>query len=240
MFVISPIRRPEVPRIESIMYAVVVLPAVPVTPTTSKSELGLRKNATAAGPSARRTSATTSGGPATSSGRSTTSATAPAPTAAAAISCPSAREPRTQKKSVPGPTARVSYARSAISTGAGFRKSAGASAGASRSSCIPLSLAARPAVVWGYLHVLQVVCGDLREGRRGHDTAPDRVPRLVDHDEDDELRVRGRHHADERRDVPSLRVPAVAVRHLRRPGLPSDLVPGHGRERPGALQAAVL
>src|SRR5256885_7991693 len=43
-------------------------------------------------------------------------------------------------------------------------------------------LTARPAVVGWYLHVLQVVRGDLCEGRRRDDAAPDRVPRLVDDD----------------------------------------------------------
>ena len=136
MLVSNPGRRPASRRIACSRNAVVVLPVVPVTAATSSSRLGSPKNSTAAGAIARRESATTTCGAGRSSARSTTSATAPRFNASSARSCPSDREPRTQKKSTPGPAARLSYARSVISTGAGFRMSAGASAGASRSSCI--------------------------------------------------------------------------------------------------------
>jgi hypothetical protein len=58
-------------------YVVVVLPAVPVTPTTSSARDGSSKNATAAGPIEARTECTTSCGTGGATGRSTTSAAAP-------------------------------------------------------------------------------------------------------------------------------------------------------------------
>ena len=60
---------------------------------------------------------TTSCGTSTSSGRSTTSATAPSLDRLPANSCPSTRAPRTQKKSDPVRSPRASYARSLTSTG---------------------------------------------------------------------------------------------------------------------------
>ena len=53
---------------------------------------------------AARTSGTTSSGTPSPSGRWDTSATAPRSTASGAKSCPSARKPGTQKKSVPSVT----------------------------------------------------------------------------------------------------------------------------------------
>ena len=98
--------------------------------------MGCPKNSAAAVAIARRVSSTTSCGTESSSGRSTTSATAPRATASAAKSWPSARAPRTQKNNAPGPTAPASYARSLSSTGARPTTSFGASAAIKRSSCI--------------------------------------------------------------------------------------------------------
>ena len=82
----------------------VVLPLVPVMPTTSSSAVGSPWKRAAAGPIAARTSGTNSSGTASPSGRWQTSATAPRSTAWGAKSWPSARNPGTQKKSVPGVT----------------------------------------------------------------------------------------------------------------------------------------
>src|SRR5215207_10503181 len=99
----------------------VVLPAVPVTPTTYNSCDGSPQNAAATGPSARRTSGTTSWGACTWGvgsvrGRSTSRATAPASSAAGARSWPSTRVPGTQQNSAPGRTARVSWVTAVTST----------------------------------------------------------------------------------------------------------------------------
>jgi hypothetical protein len=77
-------------------------------PATASSALGLSQKRAASGAIAARASGTTTCGTRTSSVRSTTSATAPPATASAARSWPSARSPRTQKKSAPGATWRVS------------------------------------------------------------------------------------------------------------------------------------
>ena len=84
--------------------AVVVLPFVPVTPTTRSCAVGLPWNAAASGPIAARTLGTSTSGTSRPSGRSHTSAAAPRLTASAANSCPSTTKPGTQKKSVPGVT----------------------------------------------------------------------------------------------------------------------------------------
>ena len=84
--------------------AVVVLPLVPVIPTTRSSAVGSPWKRAAAGPIAARTSSTTTSGTPRPSGRSHTSATAPRSTASGAKSWPSAVKPRTQKKSVPEET----------------------------------------------------------------------------------------------------------------------------------------
>ena len=75
----------------------------------------------------------------TSSGRSTTRATAPRSIASGANAWPSSRSPWTQKKSVPGAAARESYASSRMSTGpdAGLTTCAGASAAVTRSRSTP-------------------------------------------------------------------------------------------------------
>ena len=84
--------------------AVVVLPLVPVMPTTRSSAVGSPWKRAAAGPIAARTSGTSTSGTPRPSGRSHTSAAAPRSTASGAKSWPSARKPGTQKNSVPGRT----------------------------------------------------------------------------------------------------------------------------------------
>ena len=86
----------------------VVLPFVPVTPTSASSIVGSPWKAAASGAIAARASATSTSGTPRSSGRSTTSALAPASTAPGANSWPSLLIPRTQKNSVPASTARLS------------------------------------------------------------------------------------------------------------------------------------
>ena len=88
--------------------AVVVLPLVPVTPTTVRSRDGSPYQRAAMSAMARRTDGTTHlrqrDAPVA---RSQTSAAAPAAAARAANSCPSKLSPGTQKKSVPSATSRV-------------------------------------------------------------------------------------------------------------------------------------
>ena len=86
----------------------VVLPLVPVTPTTFSSLEGWPKKLAASGAIAARTDGTSTSGTPSPSGRSTTSARAPAPTAWGANSCPSWRKPLTQKNSSPPRTCRLS------------------------------------------------------------------------------------------------------------------------------------
>ena len=92
---------------------VVVLPFVPVTPTTVSRSDGYPSCAAAIDDSARRAEGTsTTGAPSARSVSprpcSATSAAAPAATAAAAKSCPSARRPGMQTKRSPGSTSRES------------------------------------------------------------------------------------------------------------------------------------
>ena len=96
--------------------AVVVLPFVPVTPTTRSRAVGRPWKAAASGPIAARTLGTTTSGTPVPSGRSHTSAAAPRRTASAANTCPSTTKPGTQKKSVPGVTPSLRYASPAIGT----------------------------------------------------------------------------------------------------------------------------
>ncbi len=133
---IKPGRIPADSKIAWIRYAVVVFPFVPVTPATTSSSVGRSKNSSAATAIAARADGTISCGTERSSGRSATRAAAPRSTASSAKSCPSARSPGTQKKSAPGTTCRVSYARSAMSVGAPPRTSRGPSAAISRSRSI--------------------------------------------------------------------------------------------------------
>ncbi len=104
----SPVAWPAAVRIACWRNAVVVLPFVPVTPSTVSCSVGCPKKTSAIGPIAARTDGTTPCGTGRSSSRSTTSAQAPAATAAAAWSCPSVVCPGTQRNSVPGVTARES------------------------------------------------------------------------------------------------------------------------------------
>ena len=115
---------------------VVVLPVVPVTPATSSSRVGWPKKAAAAAGIAARVSSRTTCGTSSGSRRSTASATAPCSSAAGAKSCPSAREPATQKNSDPGRTPPAAYARSAISTESSPTTSVGDSAALSSRSLI--------------------------------------------------------------------------------------------------------
>ena len=87
--------------------AVVVLPLVPVTPTTRRARDGSPYQRAAMSAMARRTEGTTTCGALTPVSRSHTSAAAPASTAAAANAWPSNESPGTQKKSVPSATSRV-------------------------------------------------------------------------------------------------------------------------------------
>ncbi len=104
----SPDWMPAASRISRTRNAVVVLPLVPVTPSTRSSAVGSLQNRAASGAIAARASATTTWGTWTSSSRSTTSAAAPAAAAAGPNSCPSTFSPGTQKNKVPGPTLRLS------------------------------------------------------------------------------------------------------------------------------------
>ena len=100
--------RPSASRTALSRWVVVVLPLVPVTPTTASRRDGCRWRAAAARAMAARLSATTTWGTvdAASTGRSHSRATAPAATAWGAKSWPSAIRPRTQQNSDPGRTSR--------------------------------------------------------------------------------------------------------------------------------------
>ena len=99
----SPQGRPAASRIARTRNAEVVLPLVPVTPTTVRSREGWPASAAAASDMPRRTSGTTAWGTGKSSSRSTIRAAAPRATASGAKSWPSARAPRRAQKSAPGP-----------------------------------------------------------------------------------------------------------------------------------------
>ena len=87
----------------------VVLPLVPVTPTTSRSRDGWPASAAAASAMPTRASATTAWGTASSSGRSTITAAAPRATASGAKSWPSARVPRRAQNRAPGPASSARW-----------------------------------------------------------------------------------------------------------------------------------
>ena len=104
----SPVCIPAASSIARVSQAVVVLPLVPVMPTTRSSAVGSPwKRAAACAIAARMSSTWTSGTP-SPSGRQTTSAAAPRATASGAKSWPSRVKPGTQKNSVPGCTVRLS------------------------------------------------------------------------------------------------------------------------------------
>ena len=84
-----------------------VLPLVPVTPTTRRPADGWPYQRAAVSAMARRTVGTMTCGTGSPVSRSQTSAAAPAATAAAANAWPSWVEPGMQKKSVPSTTSRV-------------------------------------------------------------------------------------------------------------------------------------
>src|SRR4051812_9029913 len=111
----SPQGRPAASSSPRTRKAVVVLPFVPVMPTTSSSAVGSPWKRAAAGAIAARALSTRTSGTPRPSGRSTTSAAAPRSTAAGAKSWPSAVNPGTQKKRNPGSTLRLSNASPRIS-----------------------------------------------------------------------------------------------------------------------------
>jgi hypothetical protein len=119
----SPVDQPWASRIERSRWVVVVLPFVPVTPTTRSSRDGWPWKAAANGAMAARTDATCTWVASTGTGRSTSRAAAPAVTACAAKSWPSARCPGTQQNSVPRRTPRESWVTSEISTAGSPRSS---------------------------------------------------------------------------------------------------------------------
>ena len=104
----SPQGRPAASSSARTSHVVVVLPLVPVTPTTGRRAVGSPWKRAAAAAMAARTSSTRTSGTPRPSGRATTSAAAPRATASGAKSCPSRVKPGTQKNSVPGTTARSS------------------------------------------------------------------------------------------------------------------------------------
>ena len=103
-----PVWRPEASSSARTRKAVVVLPFVPVIPTTGRRAVGSPWKRAAATAIAARTSSTWTSGTPSSSGRATTSAAAPRETASDAKSWPSRVKPGTQKNSVPGVTERLS------------------------------------------------------------------------------------------------------------------------------------
>ena len=100
-----PARRPPAPSTDSHMRTVLVLPLVPVTPTSDSARAGNSKKRAATSASARRVSATTA--TPTSAGRSaggssTSSALAPARSASGMKRWPSVCAPRSAANSAPG------------------------------------------------------------------------------------------------------------------------------------------
>src|SRR6185503_16153543 len=204
-----PKRPVGVPRDEStcrIRNAVVVFPFVPVMPATRSSAVGSPQKRTAIGAIAARESETRTWVACTSSNRSTTSATAPCSTARWPNSWPSVRCPGTQKKSVPGSTMRLSYARLPISAPASPTISATSVPASSSRSLI---VAILWALVGRDLEVRQRELGDLAERGGGHLAAVVAALRLVDHNGDQKLRILSRSKAHEGGDVLGLRVGAV-------------------------------
>src|SRR3954451_20833647 len=112
----SPHRTPAASSSERTRNAVVVLPLVPVTPTTRSRAVGSPWKRAAATAMAERTSSTSTSGTPSPSGRWTTNAAAPRATASGAKSCPSRVKPGTQKNRVPGPTSRLSKVRPVTTT----------------------------------------------------------------------------------------------------------------------------
>src|SRR5438067_5341289 len=187
---------------------------------------------------AARASGTTTSGTPRPSGRSHTSAAAPRSTASGAKSWPSVLKPGTQKKSAPGATLLLLYARLEISTsgapltfpirsrrvtgrGGGYRLAQASKAGQGR-----------PAGLGSVRRNLEVRKGegdDLLERGRRHRAAVDVALRLVDHDGHEQARVARGRVADERRDEPELGVAAHPVGLLGGAGLARERVAGHLR-----------
>ena len=100
--------QPAASQIAATRCVVVVFPAVPVTPTTRNAREGWPWNASASNAMSRRASSLTTCGTASGSGRSTSSADAPRPTASAANSWPSLLAPTRQQNRAPLEHARES------------------------------------------------------------------------------------------------------------------------------------
>ena len=229
----------------------VVLPLVPVMPTTASDSLGRPHAAAAAGPSARRVSSTTIWGTSMSTTWSTKSATAPASTARWAKVWPSTCAPRTQANSTPGdtrddecvmpvdgggarprphgrrgPTAAPSRSPTATrwesSVSRSRRNRSSRAAAAAPSSCT--SIGARS---WN-------------AGRRGGAAGPlARDLGLVDRHQHGDLRIFGREEPDEAgigRLTPAFEeVRAVLLGHQPGTGLAGDRQPGNLRGVGGAI-----
>ncbi len=142
----SPGRRPAAARIAWSRNVVVVLPFVPVT--APDLELPGREAEERVGREARAPPARRPPRAAAPAGRAGARRSAPRPraaTASEAKSCPSARKPGTQTKSVPAVTRRASNARSVTSIGAGLSVRSGRTAWLRTSSSIPRSYRRRMA-----------------------------------------------------------------------------------------------
>ena len=109
MVPISPQGRPAASSIDRTRKVEVVLPFVPVTPTTTRSRAGWPASAAAARAIPSRVSGTTAWGTATSSRRSTITAAAPRATASGTKSCPSAMAPRRAQNRAPGPASSARW-----------------------------------------------------------------------------------------------------------------------------------
>ena len=234
----SPGRRPAAARIAKSRNVVVVLPFVPVTPATSSSSRRLAEERVGR---ERHRGARVGDDDLRHVERRAAARRRARPRRARPPRRRSRgrRRARRARRRRPRPARppRVSYARSATSTGARPTTSTAPSAAARRSRSIiageSTAVAAADRVsgaVRRHLEVLQVERRDLRERRRRDDAAEDRAVRLVDADEDDEARVARGHDADERRDVLA-RLVAVRPRLLRRAGLAGDAC-SRGSRRP--------
>ena len=118
------------------------MPLVPVTPMTVMSpSAGRRKKAALIRARAFRVSGTRmTWAPGASTGSSAMTAAAPAFAAWGAYLCPSAAEPRRQKKAQPGPAFRESYTRSVMSVSAKPSRMPRASSSRDSFICVPPEL----------------------------------------------------------------------------------------------------
>ena len=131
---IAPVRWPAVRNTASRRCTMVVLPFVPVTPTTVSEPDGSSNTTADIGPIASRTERTRIWGTSRSSHRSTTRATAPPRIASRAWPWPSVFAPTTQKNSAPGTVSRESKPTSRTTTPASPRISAPRTASATADS----------------------------------------------------------------------------------------------------------